>query len=203
MGNFQFKALGIPGLTLVECRAFEDNRGGFMETWQAEEFTKAGLPAFVQENQSISAKGVVRGLHFQRKHPQGKLVRAVLGEVFDVAVDLRQDSPAFGRWRGVILSGANRRQLYIPPGCAHGFMALSEKAVFAYKCTDYYHPEEEEGILWNDPDLAIAWPDHGTVVLSDRDRVRPAWREYLRREGERKKKEGKIGQFAGGHRPQD
>lgn len=136
MGNFQFKALGIPGLTLVECRAFEDNRGGFMETWQAEEFTKAGLPAFVQENQSISAKGVVRGLHFQRKHPQGKLVRVVLGEVFDVAVDLRQDSPAFGRWRGVILSGANRRQLYIPPGCAHGFMALSEKAVFAYKCTD-------------------------------------------------------------------
>jgi dTDP-4-dehydrorhamnose 3,5-epimerase len=132
----------------------------------------------VQDNESRSRRGVLRGLHFQRAHPQGKLVRAVLGEVFDVAVDLRPGSPTRGKWHGVTLSGERHNQFYIPPGCAHGFLVLSEEAVFAYKCTDFYHPEDEGGLLWNDPDLGIAWPDTGVEpILSEKDRRYPTLRE--------------------------
>jgi dTDP-4-dehydrorhamnose 3,5-epimerase len=142
---------------------------------------------FVQDNQSKSCKGVLRGLHFQKTHPQGKLVRAISGEVFDVAVDLREASPTFGKWEGVRLSGELQNQFYIPPGFAHGFLVLSDEAVFAYKCTDFYHPEDEDGILWNDPTIGIKWPGIGAeLLLSAKDKESKPFdpqRKYFDREG--------------------
>ena len=160
----------IPGVLLLEPKVFTDERGFFMETFRAEALRAAGIAQpFVQENQSQSRRGVLRGLHYQLPHAQGKLVRVVRGEVFDVAVDLRRASPTFGRWLGVTLSESNRRQLYIPPGLAHGFCATSDVADLIYKCTDYYHPECEQTLLWNDPQLAIDWPVQQPVI-SEKDR---------------------------------
>lgn len=162
--------MGIPGVVLIEPQVFEDPRGFFMEVFQRTRFQEAGLESeFVQENHSRSFRGTLRGLHYQIEHPQGKLVRVIRGGVFDVAVDLRRRSPAFGRWIGIDLSETNRRQLYIPPGLAHGFCVTSEAAEFLYKCTDYYYPEHERTLLWNDPELAIDWPIT-QPVLSEKDR---------------------------------
>lgn len=171
----------LPGVLLIEPRVFGDSRGFFLETYQEDRYRDAGIPLrFVQDNQSRSKRGVLRGLHLQRKHPQGKLVRAASGRVWDVAVDVDSRSPTFRKWVGVELSDENHRQLYVPPGYAHGFVVLSETADFAYKTTDYYHPEDEVGIRWNDPDLAIAWPIDAPIV-SDRDSKNPPLNEYLRK----------------------
>lgn len=158
---------------MIEPTVFGDNRGYFMETYNYKEFKEAGLDMiFVQDNQSKSRKGVLRGLHFQHNFPQGKLVRVTKGEVFDVAVDLRKKSKTYGKWYGVILSEENKKQLYIPEGFAHGFLVLSDEAEFVYKCTDYYHPEDEGGIRWDDPDIGIEWPlqQIEEVLLSEKDK---------------------------------
>jgi len=168
----------IPDVTIIEPAVFGDERGFFMETWQRRKFAEAGIDyEFVQDNHSRSIRGTLRGLHYQIEQPQGKLVRATLGVVFDVAVDLRQSSPTFGQWVGVELSSENKRQLWVPPGFAHGFYALSEIVEFQYKCTDFYAPEYERGIRWDDPDLGIRWP-LGTgkslePLLSKKDRNAP------------------------------
>lgn len=161
----------LPGLLLIEPRVFEDARGFFMETWQKQRYAEAGIAAeFVQDNYSRSVRGTVRGLHYQIVQPQGKLVQAIRGEIFDVAVDLRRDSAVFGQWTGVVLSESNRRQVYIPPGFAHGFCVLSDVAEFTYKCTDYYAPEHERTLLWNDPAIGIDWPLNEEPILSEKDR---------------------------------
>lgn len=162
--------LEIPDVLIVEPRVFEDGRGFFMETYQKERFRDAGLDVeFVQDNHSCSSYGTLRGLHYQVQHPQGKLCRVVRGEVFDVAVDLRRSSPTFGRWVGVLLSAANRRQVYVPPGFAHGFCVLSEVAEFLYKCTDFYSPEHERTLVWDDPAVGVDWPVR-EPLLSAKDR---------------------------------
>jgi dTDP-4-dehydrorhamnose 3,5-epimerase len=149
----------LPGVLIIEPQVFGDDRGFFMETWNKERYAEAGIPTeFVQDNLSFSRKGVLRGLHFQDPNPQGKLVSVLQGEVFDVAVDIRRDSPTFGKWVGVNLSSDNRRQLYLPEGFAHGFCVTSEFALFSYKCTDSYSPKKEWILMWNDPDLGIDWP---------------------------------------------
>lgn len=161
----------IADVVIVEPKVFGDERGFFLETFQAERYKEAAgidLP-FVQDNHSRSSRGVLRGLHYQVNKPQGKLVRVVAGEVFDVAVDIRPDSPTYGQWEGVILSAENKRQFWIPPGLAHGFLVLSESADFEYKCTDYYDPADEGCLIWNDPDIAIKWPDI-QPQLSEKDR---------------------------------
>lgn len=159
----------LPGVLLLEPKVFGDERGFFMETWQAARYHEAGMPErFVQDNHSRSRRGVLRGLHYQLIQPQGKLVWVTRGAVFDVAVDIRRSSPAFGRWYGCVLDDIDHRQLYIPPGFAHGFCVLSEEADFFYKCTDYYHPPSERGIAWNDPDIEIDWPSRD-VSLSGKD----------------------------------
>lgn len=164
----------IEGVLIVEPAVFGDNRGYFMETYNEREFQNAGIVnRFVQDNQSSSVRGVLRGLHFQKTHQQAKLVRVVSGEVFDVAVDLRNGSPTYGKWEGVILSAENKRQFLIPRGFAHGFAVLSEHAEFCYKCDDFYHPEDEGGILWNDPDIGIVWPLTAEPVLSEKDKIHP------------------------------
>lgn len=164
----------LAGLLLVEPRVFEDGRGFFLETFQAERYRAHGLEAaFVQDNHSRSRRGVLRGLHFQRRHPQGKLIHTARGAVYDVAVDLRRGSPTFGRHLGLVLSDENRRQLYIPPGFAHGFCVLSDEADVIYKCTDVYRPDDEGGVRWDDPDLGIAWPLEGPPVLSEKDAALP------------------------------
>ena len=163
----------IPDVLLIEPRVFGDERGFFYESYNEREFGKiAGrIPNFVQDNHSKSAKNVLRGLHYQIKQPQGKLVRVIAGEVFDVAVDIRKSSPTFGKWVGEILSAENKRMLWVPEGFAHGFLVLSETAEFLYKTTDYWAPEHERSILWNDPDLAIDWPLAGqSPLLSNKDR---------------------------------
>ncbi len=162
----------IEGVYVIEPKVFGDNRGYFMETYNKEDFEKAGLKYnFVQDNQSKSKQGVLRGLHFQTKHPQAKLVRVVSGEVFDVAVDLRKGSATYGKWTGVILSEENKKQFLIPRGFAHGFVVLSETAEFTYKCDEFYHPEDEGGIPWNDPHVAISWPCVDCAVsLSEKDK---------------------------------
>ena len=160
----------LPGLILIEPQVFGDARGFFLETWNRDRYIDAGFPdvQFVQDNHSRSVKGVLRGLHFQRQHPQGKLVQVATGTVFDVAVDIRIGSETFGQWYGCILSEENHHQLWIPPGFAHGFCVLSNSADFQYKCTDYYRPDDEGGVLWNDPAIGIDWPI--TVPqLSDKD----------------------------------
>ena len=173
MGKFKFIDTGIKDLYVVEPTIFGDNRGYFMETYNYNDFKEAGLDmVFVQDNQSKSFKGVLRGLHFQVNYPQGKLVRVLSGEVFDVGVDMRKDSPTYKKWFGVVLSGENKKQFYIPPGFAHGFLVLSDEAEFAYKCTEFYHPEDESGIIWNDPSIGIEWPLDGIeeIVLSEKDK---------------------------------
>jgi dTDP-4-dehydrorhamnose 3,5-epimerase len=155
----------IPDVRIVEPRVFEDDRGFFFESWNARALAAAGIDAtFVQDNHSRSKRDVLRGLHYQVRHAQGKLVRCVAGEVFDVAVDLRRSSPTFGRAVGVALSAANRRMLWVPPGFAHGFVVVSDSADFLYKTTDYWHPEHERTLRWNDPALAIAWPVAAPVM---------------------------------------
>lgn len=182
MGKFKFIETGIEGLTIVEPTVFGDDRGYFMETYSEREFADAGLPTcFVQDNQSKSRQGVLRGLHFQIKHPQGKLVRALSGAVLDVAVDIRKNSPTFGQWRSCLLTEENKRQFYVPEGFAHGFSVLSQEAVFAYKCTALYDPTDEGGIMYNDPQLNIDWqiPEGVEVLLSEKDKKHPgmdAWR---------------------------
>ena len=164
----------LPGVKIIEPRVHGDARGFFVETFQARRYADAAgitLP-FVQDNHSRSRRGVLRGLHLQTRRPQGKLVRVARGQVFDVAADIDPSSPSFGRWVGVTLSDTNHRQLWIPPGYAHGFVVLSEIADFEYKCTDYYHPESETGVIWNDPDLGIAWPIENPQ-LSDKDKRLP------------------------------
>jgi dTDP-4-dehydrorhamnose 3,5-epimerase len=162
-----------PEILLVEPAVFNDARGFFKEMFHAEKYQANGMPGvFVQDNHSRSARGVLRGLHYQLKQQQGKLVSVVAGEVFDVAVDIRKGSPRFGQWVGMVLSGENHHQLYIPPGFAHGFCVLSEYADFFYKCTDYYAPGDEYGIIWNDSDIAIEWPQTD-YLLSDSDRALP------------------------------
>jgi len=166
--------LAIPDVLLIEPKVFGDERGFFFESFNQQRFNEVtGLDLqFVQDNHSKSAKNVLRGLHYQLPpRAQGKLVRVVAGEVFDVAVDIRKNSPTFGQWVGAILSGDNKHQLWIPPGLAHGFLVLSESAEFLYKTTDYYAPELERGIIWNDPDLAIEWPIDGLPLLSGKDAV--------------------------------
>ncbi len=173
MGKLKFKETSIEGVFIIEPTVFEDERGYFMETYHAGEFKEAGLDLnFVQDNQSKSKKGVLRGLHFQYTQPQGKLVRVIKGEVFDVGVDLRKDSPTYGRWEGVLLSEENKKQFYIPEGFAHGFLVLSEEAEFTYKCTNFYKGDDEGGILWNDPEIGIEWPleNIDEVILSDKDK---------------------------------
>ena len=160
----------IPDVLVVEPRVFGDDRGFFFESWNRRALAQAGLDVdFVQDNHSRSARGVLRGLHYQIRHPQGKLVRVVAGEVFDVAVDLRRGSPTFGRHVAVTLSAENKRMLWVPPGFAHGFCVTSESADFLYKTTDYWYPEHERTLLWNDPALGIAWPVDGTPLVAAKD----------------------------------
>jgi dTDP-4-dehydrorhamnose 3,5-epimerase len=176
MGQFKFTNTPIEGLVIIEPKVFGDNRGYFIETYNYEDFKAAGLEMiFVQDNQSKSRKGVLRGMHFQTKHPQGKLVRVIKGEVFDAAIDLRKGSVTYGKWYGVLLSEENKKQFYVPEGFAHGFVVVSEEAEFVYKCTDFYHPEYEGGIAWNDPDIGIEWPLDGVgeVLVSEKDEKAP------------------------------
>ena len=180
MGKFEFIETGIEGMFIVEPTVFEDNRGFFMETFNERDFKDAGYDLkFVQDNQSKSTKGVLRGLHFQIKYPQGKLVRVTKGKVFDVGVDLRSNSDTYGKWFGAVLSDENKRQLYIPPKFAHGFVVLSDEAEFLYKCTEFYHGEDEGGIIWNDEDIGVEWPldDIDEVILSEKDKLWPTFKE--------------------------
>ena len=175
MGNFTFNETKIKDVYVIDVKTYGDNRGYFMETYKESDFKEAGLDYnFVQDNQSSSRKGVLRGLHFQKTHPQAKLVRVLKGEVFDVAVDLRKDSPTYGQWVGVVLSEENKRQFMIPRGFAHGFVVMSDYAEFAYKCDELYHPEDEGGIMWNDPAIGIEWPEVGEIILSEKDKVHPS-----------------------------
>lgn len=171
--NCECDGMVIQGLKVIEPKVFEDARGYFMETYQYNEFKEAGIDVtFVQDNQSGSSKGVLRGLHFQKEYPQDKLVRVISGEVFDVAVDLRPGSETYGKWYGVVLSAENKKQFFIPKNFAHGFLVLSEKAEFFYKCTDFYHPNDEGGLIWNDPDVGIKWPipEGMEVILAEKDK---------------------------------
>ncbi len=169
----------IPGVLIFKPKVFGDERGFFMESFNRKAWlASTGVDCdFVQDNHSRSRRGVLRGLHYQIRQPQGKLVRVVAGEVFDVAVDLRRSSPTFGKWTGVRLSAENKLQIWVPPGFAHGFMVLSEEADFLYKATDFYAPEHERTIIWNDPQLAISWPIHITPELSDKDSEAPLFKE--------------------------
>lgn len=184
-GNFTFTKTSIEGVIVVDVKAYGDDRGYFMETYKKPDFVAGGIDVdFVQDNQSSSTKGVLRGLHFQINHPQSKLVRVVSGEVFDVAVDLRERSPTYGKWEGTILSAENKRQFFIPRGFAHGFLVLSDTAEFCYKCDDIYHPNDEGGLMWNDPAIGIKWPalqddgsfDESKIILSDKDKIHPAFK---------------------------
>ncbi len=171
MGKFKFTETKIKDVFIIEPTVFGDSRGYFMETYNEVEFKAAGLNyVFVQDNQSASSKGVLRGLHFQKTHPQAKLVRVLSGEVFDVAVDLRKGSTTYGQWVGERLSGDNKKQMMIPRGFAHGFVVLSDYAEFAYKCDEVYHPEDEGGIIWNDPDIGVDWPLREGLKLSEKDK---------------------------------
>ena len=181
-GNFTFSKTSIDGVIVVDVKSYGDARGYFMETYKKPDFVAGGIDVdFVQDNQSSSVKGVLRGLHFQINHPQSKLVRVVSGKVFDVAVDLRPSSPTYGKWEGTVLSAENKRQFFIPRGFAHGFLVLSDSAEFAYKCDDIYHPNDECGLMWNDPEIGVEWPpldgdevlDPSKLILSDKDKLHP------------------------------
>ena len=184
-GNFTFTETSIDGVIIVDAKAYGDERGCFMETYKESDFRKGGIDAaFVQDNQSSSVRGVLRGLHYQIAHPQAKLVRVVSGAVFDVAVDLRPESATFGKWEGIVLSAENRRQFFIPRGFAHGFLVLTGTAEFCYKCDDVYHPGDEGGLMWDDPAIGVAWPalegdeafDPAKVILSEKERVHPGFK---------------------------
>jgi len=165
--------IDIPGVLVIEPKVFRDRRGFFVETYHVQRYEDAGITErFVQDNYSRSVRSTLRGLHFQEPHAQGKLVMAVEGTVYDVVVDVRKGSPSFGKWYGAELSAENLWQIYVPPGCAHGFCVISETAAFMYKCTDYYSPEDERGVLWNDPALGIAWPVY-QPILSAKDQAYP------------------------------
>ncbi len=181
MGKLTVETCEIEGLRTIIPALYGDRRGYFMETYNYNDFREIGIDGvFVQDNQSSSTRGVLRGLHFQIKYPQDKLVRVVKGEVFDVAVDLREGSKTYGKWHGVRLSAENKKQFYIPRGFAHGFYVLSETAEFAYKCTDFYHANDEGGLIWNDTDIAIDWPllKDVPLTLSDKDTRWGSFREY-------------------------
>jgi dTDP-4-dehydrorhamnose 3,5-epimerase len=172
MGKIKVTRCDIEGLCVIEPTVFKDERGYFVETYNQNDMKEAGLDmVFVQDNQSMSVKGVLRGLHFQKEFPQGKLVRVIRGAVFDVAVDLRANSKTYGKWFGVELTAENKKQLYIPEGFAHGFLVLSDEAEFAYKCTDFYRPGDEGGIKWDDPDVGIHWPIEKDMklIISEKD----------------------------------
>ena len=172
MGKITVTPCDIEGLYVIEPTVFKDERGYFVETYNQNDMKEAGLDmVFVQDNQSTSTRGVLRGLHFQKQFPQGKLVRVVRGKVFDVAVDLRSDSKTYGKWFGVELSAENMKQFYIPEGFAHGFLVLSDEAEFCYKCTDFYHPGDEGGLAWNDPEIGVEWPlEEGVdLIISEKD----------------------------------
>lgn len=178
MSNFTFTETKIKGVYIIDVKTYGDHRGYFMETYKEEDFIEAGLDyRFVQDNQSSSRQGVLRGLHFQKAYPQAKLVRVIKGEVFDVAVDLRKGSETYGQWVGVLLSEENHRQFMIPRGFAHGFVVVSEYAEFAYKCDEKYHPEDEGGLLWNDPGIGVEWPEVGEIILSEKDKKNPTLAE--------------------------
>lgn len=177
MGKFNFIETKVKDIYIIEPTVFGDNRGFFMETYHYNEFKKAGLGMnFVQDNHSKSKKGVLRGLHFQKNHPQSKLVRVIKGAVYDVAVDVRKGSPTFGKWFGIELTEINKKAFYVPKGFAHGFITLEDETEFVYKCTDYYYPEDEGGLIWNDPNLNISWPID-TPILSEKDKKWPTLEE--------------------------
>ena len=164
-------ATELPGVMIIEPRVFSDARGSFFESYHAQRYAAAGLPdRFVQDNHARSVQGTLRGVHYQLRMPQGKLVRAILGSIFDVAVDIRKGSPTFGRWVGTVLSADNKRQMYVPPGFGHGYYVIDTVAEVEYKCTDFYQPEDERGIRWDDPTLAITWPGR-EPILSTRDQA--------------------------------
>lgn len=185
MGKFKFTQTGIAGMFVAEPTVFGDERGYFMETYNEREFDESGyVLRFVQDNQSRSSRGVLRGLHMQVSNPQGKLVRVISGEVFDVGVDMRKGSPTFGKWYGEALSADNKRQLFIPEGFAHGFVVLSDTAEFVYKCTRLYDPTDELGIRYDDPALGIVWPDPGApLLLSEKDKAQPSFAEVCEKLG--------------------
>lgn len=181
MGKILVEDCEIEGLKVITPAVYDDARGYFFETYNYNDYKKAGIDVvFVQDNQSCSKKGVLRGLHFQTTHMQAKLVRVIKGEVFDVAVDIRTDSPTFGKWYSVILSEENKKQFFIPRGFAHGFLVLSEMAEFEYKCDEFYYPDEQDGIAWDDKDIAVEWPLEGIseVILSEQDKNRVGFKEY-------------------------
>ena len=178
MGNFIFTETKIKGVYIIDTKVYGDYRGYFMETYKEKDFNAAGLDyTFVQDNQSRSSKGVLRGLHFQKIYPQAKLVRVLKGEVFDVAVDLRKGSETYGQWVSVLLSEENKKQFMIPRGFAHGFVVVSDYAELVYKCDEIYHPEDEGGLIYNDLDIGINWPDVGEVILSEKDLNNPTLAE--------------------------
>ena len=183
MGKIKVTTCEIEGLCVIEPTVFKDERGYFMETYNQNDFKEAGLDmVFVQDNQSMSTRGVLRGLHYQKQFPQGKLVRVVRGTVFDVAVDLRTGSKTYGKWFGVELSAENKKQFYIPEGFAHGFLVLSDEAEFVYKCTDFYHPGDEGGMAWNDPEIGIEWPLQAGVelIISEKDQKWGGFKETFK-----------------------
>ena len=183
MGKFEKQETGIEGLYVIKPTVFEDSRGFFMETYQKQDFAAIGIAQeFVQDNQSGSTKGVLRGLHFQKEYAQSKLVRVIKGAVYDVAVDLRRDSKTYGKYYGVILTEENKLQFFIPKGFAHGYLVLSEEAEFTYKCDDYYHPGDEGGLIWNDPTIGIQWPldkigGEENIIQSEKDKNWPKLNE--------------------------
>lgn len=186
MGKLTVETCEIEGLKVITPQVLEDARGYFMETYQYEDFKAAGIDQiFVQDNQSASVKGVLRGLHFQIQYPQDKLVRVLKGEVYDVAVDIRPGSKTYGKYFGVRLSAENKKQFFIPKNFAHGFLVLSDMAEFAYKCTDFYHPNDEGGLLWKDPDIGVEWPmpegmTEDDLILSDKDKVWGGIKDYIK-----------------------
>ena len=186
MGKITVETCHIEGLKVITPTVFGDKRGYFMETYNYNDFKEAGIDYnFVQDNQSASKRGVLRGLHFQKEFPQDKLVRVIRGEVFDVVVDMREGSKTYGEWYGVHLSEENKKMFFIPKNFAHGFVVLSEYAEFAYKCTDFYHPNDEGGIIWNDPDIGIEWPfeDKDSLIMSEKDTKWGGLKEYMNEKG--------------------
>lgn len=181
MGQITLETCDIEGLKMITPRVFEDSRGYFMETYNYNDFKEAGISqVFVQDNQSASVRGVLRGLHFQKQYPQDKLVRVIRGEVYDVAVDLRKGSSTFGKWHGVVLSEENKKQFFIPKNFAHGFLVLSDYAEFCYKCSDFYHPNDEGGLIWNDSDIGIEWPipEGMELIMSEKDKQWKGIKEF-------------------------
>ncbi len=184
MGKITVETCAIEGLKIITPQVFGDARGYFVETYNYNDYKAAGIDQiFVQDNQSASKRGVLRGLHFQKEFPQDKLVRVIKGEVFDVAVDMRPGSPTFGKWHGVLLTEENKKQFFIPKNFAHGFLVLSEYAEFCYKCTDFYHPNDEGGLMWNDPDIGVEWPlqEGVELIFSEKDTKWPGFKEYTGR----------------------